>query len=439
MTHEQAPAARRHGPPVRPRQLSVQWERVGDHAELVNRRRDWATGGFLMLWLTGWTVGCVFLVGLVIAQPNLFSLLFAIPFWASWVFVASIVAHSFCQRERLVLDRSGVDFRRDVVICIHSRQAPLAEIKRFVKYERVTDNESGSKTSGIEMQTLGASLRLIEGVRSEELDWLLWDLNEHLRSLGVVGAVADQTQEEEEEEADAERGDDEASRDSDAEDEDDDTPQTLALGPTPYAPPSDCRWQRAADPDDFDAIVFEQRGQPNWSGLGGLLFVNLFWNGIVSVFVLGGLCGMMPDGNNGGGGIGAPGSIGWWGLFFFLIPFEVIGLLMFAGLVAVFCDPYRRTQWRFTQYDVTARWRWFGLVGRTWRYPVEQLNRIELRPARASQFINTNAADSTSCYALVLVDRADTELTTISGLTEGEARWMGDTLLRERKAWFTRR
>lgn len=432
-------------PPIRPRKLSVQWERLGDHAELVNRRRDWATGFFLSLWLTGWTVGCVFLVGLVLMEPSIFTLLFAIPFWASWFFVACILLQAFCQRERLVLDRFGVDFRRDVVICVQSRQAPLAEIKRFVPYERVTDSDSGSKTCGLEMETVGASVRLVEGVSREELDWLVWDLNEHLRTLGAGAPVETPS-----EAGETPRDEDKAGADA-AKDDDDDReasdlpafPQALALVSSPYTPPSDCRWQRVADPDDFDMIVFEQRGKSEWSGLGVLLFVNLFWNGIVSIFVLGGLCGMLPDGKalgGGGNGVGPIGSLGWWGLFFFLIPFEAIGLMMFCGLIAVFFEPCRRTQWRFTQYDITARWQWLGLVGWSWRYPVEQLNRVEVRPVKSQRFVETNTTDGdVAKFGLVLVDRQDTELATIPSLTEGEARWMGDTLLRERKSWFARR
>ncbi len=108
----------------RPRQLSVQWERVGDHAESSTAAATGATGGFSDVVAHRLDGGLRVSGRAGHRPPNLFSLLFAIPFWASWVFVASIVAHSFCQRAVGPRPLGLVDFRRDVVICIHSRQAP---------------------------------------------------------------------------------------------------------------------------------------------------------------------------------------------------------------------------------------------------------------------------------------------------------------------------
>ncbi|HEY2251470.1 MAG TPA: hypothetical protein VGH74_10440 [Planctomycetaceae bacterium] len=76
--------------PVRPQRVRIDLEQAGDRLHLSYRHRELAGGIFMLLWLTGWTVGCVFLAGMVINDPQLFHFMFAIPFWASWIFV-------FCQ------------------------------------------------------------------------------------------------------------------------------------------------------------------------------------------------------------------------------------------------------------------------------------------------------------------------------------------------------
>ena len=165
------------------------------------------------------------------------------------------------------------------------------------------------------------------------------------------------------------------------------------------------------------------------------MFVNLFWNGIVSVFVLQ-LLGAGPNGI-------APLGAEWWGLFFFLIPFEAIGLAMFVALLAALLEPVRRTVWTFSRQSIVCRWTWLG-AGRTWNWPVEQLARLEIRrddPSvkktfRASLKFSASTEGDGAEYRLLMVGPEESELCSIDGLTEGEALWMGDTLLRQRKEWF---
>src|SRR5262249_13157931 len=123
--------------------------------------------------------------------------------------------------------------------------------------------------------------------------------------------------------------------------------EVLSLDRSRSEPPTDCNWRVTNDPETFE---FWQKGRLNIGALAGLLFVNAFWNGIVSVFVMT-LFGLMP-GNNG------PQGWEWWGLFVFLIPFEVIGLLMFAALVVTVLEPFRRTAWRFEHERILSQWRW---------------------------------------------------------------------------------
>ena len=91
----------------------------------------------------------------------------------------------------------------------------------------------------------------------------------------------------------------------------------------------------------------------------GLLFVCLFWNGIVSIFIWGLYSGEME---------GDMGVMGWWGMFVFLIPFEVIGLAMLAGFLVTLFDPFRRTSWSFGHNVIMHRIAYSG-IGISWNYP----------------------------------------------------------------------
>src|SRR5438477_8869892 len=75
------------GGPARPACLTVDFNEEAD--TLVVRKRS--GGGpwvFLSLWLIGWTVGCVVLLANFLADPTIWLFAFALPFWASWLFVA---------------------------------------------------------------------------------------------------------------------------------------------------------------------------------------------------------------------------------------------------------------------------------------------------------------------------------------------------------------
>src|SRR5262245_48447136 len=118
-------------PPVKPRRLSTRIEEQDDTLILNMRDAHWGSGIFLLLWLIAWTVGCVALVWVVIAQRQPFMVLFAIPFWLSWIFVAARITNSFCGRHRFILDPEGLFHEWHALIPLTRRQVPLPEIRRF--------------------------------------------------------------------------------------------------------------------------------------------------------------------------------------------------------------------------------------------------------------------------------------------------------------------
>ena len=407
--------------PAKPRRLSAALDRSGDRLSLRCRSRGRGGGCFMLLWLTGWTVGCVFLAGMVIRDPQLFYLLFAVPFWASWFFVFFMMLKSFFQREELLLDRNGATYVRTVFYPLKTRSVPLSEVRSFDQYTAVTDSESGTCESGIELRTLGLPIRMAQGLSGPELDWLQFQLNEHLAAIRWATTPRDRDREEP------------AAATAAPSPEPEDTACTvLSLAADPVAPPSDCCWVRYEGFDDFG---FTKRGRLGCATVLGLAFLNAFWNGVLSVFLFV-LFGGAPIDN-------PPQGAAWWGLFFFLIPFEVIGLLMFLGFLAALLEPVHRTLWHFTRRGIDHRHCWLGL-GPRWTWDVASLDRIELRrdakrdrrgPSESRSLASALRGEGRG-YRLSLVDSSNAELCSINGLTEGEARWIGDTLLREREVWF---
>jgi hypothetical protein len=405
--------------PVKPARLKIRFVESGDRLAFTYRQREWGKGGFLLVWLIGWTVGCVFLAGLAIREPCIQTFLFAVPFWASWVFVFFVLLNALFRLEYFALDATGVDFARRVIVPLGSRRVPLEELQRFRTCSKVVDRESGHTEEGIEIETLGRSLSFAWGLSDEERRWLVHQLNVCLAALRGSAVEEDNSQDEpaslEQVESDVEssavEGPEAEVRDARSE---------------PSPPPSDCRWRRG---DEFDTIMFTQRGRFSFSGFFSLLFINAFWNGIVSMFVYQLWFGQaMPPG------------IGWWGLFFFLIPFELIGLAMFVALVGTALEPVRRTTWRFGGGLIECRVQWLGL-GPHWRYWVDAPLRIELvksdrrRKPKQQNIASFGGAEGVD-KSLVFVGSDNTEVCTMPRLTEGEARWIASTLRQERPNGF---
>lgn len=417
--------------PVKPHRLRVRIADEGDRLRLSCRPRDLGGGCFMLLWLTGWTVGCVFLAGAVLNDPKFFLVLFAVPFWASWVFVFVMVLNAFFRREEMTLGRSGVEFTRRVLVPISSRRVPLDEVLGFRVAAAAPGREAPSRASAIEVRTVGQPLCVFRGVPDEELAWLAAQLGHCLQSLRPDGAApAPWTdQEPPRQSAHAERA--EAGPGA-AEGTDAARPvaaETLRPAAQPPRPPSDCRWRRE---DEFAAVLFTQRGRASLGAVGTLLFVNLFWNGIVAVFV----CSLFVPEMNG------PQGPMWWGLVVFLIPFEAIGLVMFLVLLGLLLEPVRTAAWRFSDVAAEFHWTYLG-VGPRWTWPVARLDRIELRPdAKGSvqglrvSMSHEGAEESGAGHQLVFVDDHNAEVCAVGGLTEGEARWIGQVLLAERADWF---
>ena len=364
-----------------PRGLSAHLNEEEDRLVLVLPDTHWAMGLFLLVWFAGWTVACVCLIWVVLTQPRAFHLLFGIPFWVSWLFVAGLLVNIFWGRHRLVFDSTGLRHEWRAVIVLSQRQVPLAEVHRFVS--RLFDVHSeGVSSSGIEVVTAGRSLAFGTHFEVVERDWLAYRLEVHRRKLQNQARIVD-----------LKEGDLSDSRGSRL--------------------PSDSTWTVC---DEFPSLVFQQRGRFRWSVVLSLLFVNGFWNGIMGVFV-GGMLGLADE---------QPIGMDWWGHFFFLIPFEILGLAMLLGLLLAVLEPFRVTRWIFGRdeiHHVTTR---LGLpLGWRLRYQTNSFLTATVRDDLGSGRFGCKPAYPTGDhYGLQLADSNDREVCSIKSLTLGEARWM---------------
>src|SRR5690349_15727066 len=102
---------------------------------LVLRRRLTTTaatvigGGFVTLWLTLWTFGCVMLARQFLSEPGLQNFLFATPFFASWLAAAAVLAVLLAGEEELRLGPGGLEYRWRAIVTLRRRSVPLDQVR----------------------------------------------------------------------------------------------------------------------------------------------------------------------------------------------------------------------------------------------------------------------------------------------------------------------
>ena len=332
---------------------------------------------------------------MVLSEPGLFSLLFALPFWAAWLFVAGMLIWQLFGRELIQVDQDGIYFERYAWIRISQRAIPRKEILGFDKCKSL-HTENDEHLWGIEARTVDKPLRFLFDLPTHELIWLIHRFNEFYGTQSTYLDPKPQPLHE-----------------------------VLSLDNSLAEPPSDCRWELERD---SQAIHFRRRGRINWVSLLVSLFVCVFWNGIVSVFLLC-LLGLAPMEQPLGNGE-------WWGLFFFLIPFEIIGAcLLFVFLRNLF-QPLHVTAWKVTSNFLVGYSSWPIATFRKTR-KIDRWDRIELRESDGkSNWSFSSPRVSGDNFSLVLLDTKDTDCCTIVDLTQGEARWMAYQLRTYRSHWF---
>lgn len=404
--------------PARPEKLTVDFYEEAD-AIAIHKKGGGGPAGFLLLWLIGWTVACVVLAVMFIKDPSLGNLAFAVPFWASWLFVAGLLVWLLFGKETLIVRQDKALFLRTAWITLSTRGVPREEIQGF-RQCRSKHLENDEHLWGIEMTTLGKPVRFAFRLPDRERAWLIYRLNQFV---GKSQPEVEQVEPPSALELARQRAFSGPSPETST------SHEVLTVDNTLARPPTDCDWQFT---DDISAIAFSQRGRLEFTTLLWLLFLNAFWNGIVSVFVLS-MLGLSPLDQ-------VPQGWEWWGMFVFLIPFEVIGLAFFAALVITIFEPFCRRKWRFEPDRIVRQVR-YSLFGRTRGWGVLGLDRLELRRSggrynQLKAITDTSPQSSDTSYELAFVTADNVDLCSVPNLTEGEARWMANAVLERRPRWF---
>jgi hypothetical protein len=407
--------------PARPQRLMIEFYEQPD-ALVVHQRRAGGPWLFLLLWLIGWTVGCAWMLVNVLHHPSLGTFALALPFWAAWLFVGSLLIWMLFGKETLFLGCGDAFFLRTAIIRLPSRLVPRNEIQGFRECSS-NYHENGHYLWGIEMLTLGEPVRFAFRLPDRERAWLIHQLNRFLES-----SEPHQEQHHRQPPRTRTRG----------------TPfgtatlanrtvlatETLTFQHALGEPPTDCSWQLL---EDLDTFAFWQKGRLDLGPFSLLLFFNLVWNSMVLLFVMV-LFGFMPNNN-------PPHGWEWLGLFVFLIPFEVIGLVMFAVFLLVLLEPCRRTDWRFESNRFIRQIRW-PLYCHRRAWDVVGLDRLELRRRDANDPRHRRLPEVTMdiadlrLFELTVVDCNNVDLCEIGNLTEGEALWMAHIVFDRCAKWF---
>ena len=364
-------------------------ELPGGVIEFHRSVRSIAGAAFLLFWWIGWSAGTGFLVMQVYNDPSIFMALFALPFVAAWVAVAVMLLWMLFGVERLVLGYDMLTCESRAIVRWHRRDVPLADVKRVRLYRKVVDSESGRREVGLELLTTGKPIRFGQGLEKDELRYLA----HMLRTL--LGLETQQREKKRQARQ----------------------PTSTRVLPTAEEPtqPTDSVIRLA---HDFRSLRVTIPGQWSAAAIGATLFINLFWNGVVSVFVYQLFFGDMP-----------------WGmrvfLAVFLIPFEVIGAAMLLALVAALLGPLLRETWQFER-DV-ARWRITAIFLR-WsrRWPMHDVTQLHISKDDGkglSARMTTNDEDGK--VRLKFVDADNRERFAMTDLSRGEAKWLAYELMQQ--------
>jgi hypothetical protein len=346
------------------------------------------------------------LVRQCLSDPRFFSFLAAAPFLASWFFVVAVLVWMLFGVERVRLGLAGLEYRLSALVTLTRRLVPRAELKKVragmaVRLEG--DAERGEKPC-LTFETLGRPIKFACGIGEEEQRWLVERLNEYLDALGPEGAPSRK---------DADHSDGIRK----------DCGDILRPAAEPAEPPSDTRIALLRHPD---TIEFVWRGRWSAASIAATTLINLFWNGIVGLFI----CKQLENVN--------------WFLFFFMIPHEIIGICFCGVWLATLIAPAWRLRWTFHEREARRRLSVSDEdavvcnIGWCKRYQFRPplriaLQRREKQGESGSLWGLLSHPDGE--YTLSFLGEGDKELLAINRLGEGDARWMADVLLRAFPSW----
>ncbi len=384
------------------------------------------SGWFLAFFFVAWIVGGILIAPQVTdssEMPPYLPAVVAGVYGASVLAIGTWMLYALFGRKTLRLDGDGFRLEHRILFWSRSLQIPLPELRYFEAVfptEPGDDDGDGEDLLGVRLVSLGPERLVLDGPREEMLT-LLPEMNAELAALKHAAHLPVETPPE------PVFPDGNTILEGAEKIETETIPLDRPALDIP--PPSAVRWTCLTE---FDRLQFRNRGRFQVFAVFMFLGITIFWNGIVSVF-LADLFGFMGD---------APEGIGWWALCLFLIPFEVAGVIFTGMLLLVSAEPFRATTLEFSRCVYSRRTTWFGL-GWTRRRSLAEWSGLELRCHKSKKHrleqarTNNMPFDRIADWRIVFLDARGAELAEIVELTEGEARWMADVLLREQRIVIT--
>ena len=330
--------------------------------------------------------------------------LFTLPFLAISFILFAVIANMLFGKTRLVLDENGFE---SLWTCLSIKREKHFELDNIQRFEtKVHRRSKGGPTYSLQVVLQGNSTNFTAPADEKELNSLCKQLNAFLNVLktGEEAGVPAKWEVP--------------------------VPMVFAFNSSPQhiEPPQKCRWSYQAD---FNGFGFRFRDDGKLMELLVTIIAAVFWNGLVSVFVLI-LLGILDPAQQPKGGA-------WWFLFFFLIPFVLSGLFICGVAFNTFLELFRRTTWRFAFGE--AVFRTTRIRSRIKHYDLTSWNSLAIRLVRVKKSEEPeNESELETFYEegdhwqLAFLDKSDADLAVIEKLRKPEAMWLADVILRERRA-----
>lgn len=266
--------------------------------------------GFMTVWLSGWTVGCVVLTVALAANFAWLNLVFAMPFYVGWCFGAAALASAFAPPQCVTLDK--LELRTGENSWFPTRP-------RRIKFKEITgiDITTDDGTHTIVVKSSGADEGLFSSTDKDRLEAIRDFLISSIPTL---------------------HGDNEPS------DQPGNKQPPIARHRT--AKPEETSWE--FETGFAGETVLVNPGSFEWKPALSVLGFCLFWNGITGVFIANWIRDILNNNPD-------------WFFAVFLTPFVLIGLGILSCTAIVWIDPFRMVEYRFSNREIAWRYSWFGL------------------------------------------------------------------------------
>ncbi len=368
-------------------------ERSGDELLIHRRTGSFARRTFLRLFLAVWTATGVCGANSLAGGPTELQIVYGTLVLVTWLLVIYAFALQVFGAECLRIGPDGVEHRSKALIT-RSRRVPLREVRGLSAYSVDVGDEVVRLEFGLRIDALGKPIRFGKGATPDELSWLAEQVRRHLQILVPDRAIKYRAQVSEKDEM-----------------------RIVALRPGQPVPerPSDSLIELSTHPDRIE-FVLRTSFRPGL--LVAITVTGFFWNALVGVFAIGFLNEFLVA------------------LVLFLIPFEVVGLLMIAAWWWVLLEPLWVRTLSIGRDEILLR---RSILGLGWTQPMdtELVDRIEVwKRAADATWIRQSQEFPDDPFSVVFLDGTGRYGLVIRGLTKGESRWIGGTAYVALKRWL---